>query len=56
MCDNEKIGMSCMLCRQVILEFFENDKEVVCMNPKGECEIHTVSSLCPYPFTEEDLK
>ena len=27
MCDNEKIGFSCMLCRQVISEFFEPDKK-----------------------------
>lgn len=56
MCDNQKIGMSCMLCRQVILEFFEKDKLIISMNPAGEEEIHTVSELCPYPFDEEDLK
>lgn len=56
MCDNEKIGMCCMLCRQVILEFFEKDKMIIAMNPKGEEIIHTVEDLCPYPFSEEDLK
>ena len=56
MCDNEKIGMCCMICRQVISEFFENDKEVVAMNPKGEEKILKVSELCPYPFNEDDLK
>lgn len=56
MCDNDKIGMSCMLCRQVISELFEKDKEIIAMNPKGEQEVHTVSELCPYPFDEEDLK
>lgn len=56
MCDNEKIGMSCMLCRQVISEFFEKDKEVICMNPNGESIINTVEELCPYPFNEDDLK
>ena len=56
MCDNDKIGMCCMICRQVISEFFEKDKLVVAMNPKGEEEVHTVSELCPYPFDEEDLK
>ncbi len=56
MCDNDKIGMSCMICRQVMLEFFEKDKQVICMNPKGETEIHTIEELCPYPFDEEDLK
>ena len=56
MCDNDKIGMCCMICRQVISEFFEKDKLVVAMNPQGEEEIHTVEELCPYPFDEEDLK
>lgn len=56
MCDNEKIGMSCMICRQVISEFYEKDKEIIAMNPNGEKIIKTVSELCPYPFDSEDLK
>lgn len=56
MCDSKKIGMSCMLCRQMILEFFEKDKLIIAMNPDGDKEVHTVSELCPYPFDEEDLK
>ena len=56
MCDSDKISMCCMMCRQVILEFFEKDKEIICMNPKGDKEIHLVSEICPYPFSEEDLK
>lgn len=56
MCDNNKIGMSCMLCRQVMQEFFEKDKQVIAMNPQGEEEVHTISELCPYPFDEGALK
>ena len=59
MCDernDDNVGMSCMLCRQVILEFFEKDKEVICMNSRGIMESHTISELCPYPFSEDDLK
>ncbi len=56
MCDNEKIGMCCMICRQVISEFFKEDSNVVAMNPNGETIIHTVKELCPYPFNDEDLK
>lgn|SRR5574344_595099 len=56
MCDNDKIGMSCMMCRQVISELFESDKEVIAYNPKGEYIVHTVEELCPYPFNDEDLK
>lgn len=56
MCDNDKIGMSCFMCRMVISEMFEPDKKIVAMNPKGEEEVHTVAELCPYPFGSEDLK
>ena len=56
MCDNDKIGMSCMLCRQVMIELCDKNMEVIEMNPNGDTEIHTVEELCPYPFTEEDLK
>lgn len=56
MCDNDKIGFSCMVCRQVISEFFEKDKKVIAMNPKGEEVSLTVEELCPYPFSDEDLK
>ena len=56
MCDNDKIGMSCFMCRMVISEMFEPDKKIVAMNPSGEQEVHTVDELCPYPFGSEDLK
>lgn len=56
MTSGNKISMSCFACRQVISEFFEIDKEVVCMNQSGEQIIHTVKELCPYPFDQEDLK
>lgn len=56
MCNNDKIGMSCMLCRQVISELFDKDSKIIAMNPNGNIEIHTVKELCPYPFSEEDLK
>lgn len=56
MCDNDKVGMCCMICRQVISEMFESDKEVIAMNPYGDMEVHTVEELCPYPFNDEDLK
>ncbi len=56
MCDNDKIGMPCFICRQVFTEFFEKNMNVICMNPKGETIIKTVEELCPYPFDSEDLK
>ena len=56
MCASESISMCCMICRQVLLEFFDKDVEVVAMNLQGEQEVHTVEELCPYPFSEDDLK
>lgn len=56
MCNNERIGFCCMICRQVIQEFFEEDKKIIAMNPKEEEKILTVSELCPYQFNEDDLK
>lgn len=56
MCDNDKIGMSCFICRQFISELFEEDKIIVAMNPSGETKELKVSELCPYPFSDEDLK
>ncbi len=56
MCDNDKIGMPCFVCRMTISELFEKNCEIICMNPSGESKIHTVSELCPYPFSDEDLK
>ena len=56
MCDNEKIGTSCFICRMLISEFFEKDKTIIAMNKYGEEESHSVKELCPYPFGEDDLK
>lgn len=56
MCDNDKIGMPCFVCRMVISEFFSKTDSIICVNPSGEREAHTVEELCPYPFSEDDLK
>ena len=56
MCDNDKIGMHCFICRMVITEFFDKKASIICMNPKGDEEINTVEELCPYPFSDKDLK
>ena len=56
MCDSDKIGMSCFNCRMVISELFSKDAKIIAMNPNGDTEVHTVSELCPYPFSDDDLK
>lgn len=56
MCDNDKIGFPCFICRSLIHEMMEPSCLIHAMNPKGEEEVHTVEELCPYPFSDEDLK
>jgi len=50
------ISTPCFLCRQFITEFFELDKEIICMNEKGDFKTYKVIELCPYPFNEGDLR
>ena len=51
-----EISTPCFLCRQFITEFFDLDKEIICMNEDGEEKIYQVKDLCPHPFNEGDLK
>lgn len=55
MVSGEKLSMPCFMCRQVIVEFFDKDCEIIEMGKNGEEEKHTVSELCPYPFDKSDL-
>ena len=55
MVSGSKLSMSCFVCRQVIVEFFDKDSEIVLMGKNGEEERHTVSEACPFPFDETDL-
>lgn len=56
MISSGEIGYPCFVCRQMISELFSRDAIVKCYSTKGEVEIHTVEELCPYPFSEDDLK
>jgi len=53
---SDKISSCCMLCRQVFLEFFDMDMEVIMYNNKFDEKKLTVKEMCPYPFGEDDLK
>ena len=55
MVSGEKLSMPCFMCRQVIVEFFDKDSQIILMGKNGEKEIHTVSEICPYPFDSSDL-
>ena len=52
----KKIGMPCFVCRQMIEEVFPKDAKVYCYDKEGQVISHTVEELCPYPFSEDDLK
>lgn len=55
MVSGDKLSMPCFMCRQVIVEFFDKDSEIILMGKNGKMEKHTVSEICPYPFDESDL-
>ena len=50
------LGTPCFACRQVILEFFNLEDKIICLDKIGNIKNYTVSELCPYPFSSEDLK
>lgn len=50
------IGTPCFVCRQMILELCDMDTIVHCYSTNGDCKDYTVRELCPYPFSEDDLK
>lgn len=54
--DSNKISTPCFMCRQVISEFFDKEAKIILYNIDGETEEYTVEELCPYPFSEDDLK
>lgn len=56
MVSGNKLSTSCFLCRQVISELFEEDKEIILISKDGEEKVFKVKELCPYPFDQEDLK
>jgi len=50
---SNEIGMPCMLCRQVMNEFFEGNTKIFVYNQKGDIKTFTKEELCPYPFDGE---
>ncbi len=55
MVNSDKISTCCFMCRQVICELFEKDRDIILFNKNGDEKVFKVSELCPYPFNEEDL-
>jgi len=51
----EKLIFPCFVCRQLILEFFEMDDELVLMNKDGKEAIYKMKDILTHPFSHEDL-
>ena len=46
---NGNYGTPCFACRQVIVEFFNEDDEVISVNGNGEEKVYKVRELCQFP-------
>lgn len=55
MVSGKKMSMPCFVCRQVIVEFFDKDSEIILMDKEGKTQKYLVSECCPYPFDATDL-
>ena len=45
----------CFLCRQVIIEFFDMNDEIISYDYTGKEHVYKVSELCPHAFGGKDL-
>ena len=54
--DSKTISTCCFQCRQLISEFFLPDAKIYCYNNAGEFNVYSVKDMCPFPFSEDDLK
>lgn len=54
--DGGKKAMPCFICRQVFMEFFDNETKIYVYDNQGDKVVLTLNDVCPYPFSEEDLK
>ena len=45
----------CFLCRQVLIEFFDNDSKIISYDELGKETIYKVRDLCPHTFGSGDL-
>lgn len=45
----------CFLCRQYLVEFFDENSSVITYDSEGKESIYKIKDLCPHKFSEEDL-
>ncbi len=55
MLSSGEFGTPCFACRQVLLEFMNNDDLVISVNKEGKEKVYKIEELCPYPFSLDDL-
>lgn len=55
MVDSENYAFPCFICRQVLVEFFTGEEELVLMNKMGTKNYY-MSDILTHPFSIEDLK
>lgn len=55
MVSGENLSSPCFICRQVIVEFFLPEAEIILMGKDGVEKSYKVKEMCPYPFDEADL-
>lgn len=54
--DGGKKAMPCFLCRQMFMEFFTKEIKIFVYDLAGDKIELKLEDVCPYPFSEEDLK
>jgi len=52
---SNQITYPCYLCRQLLVEFFNESDKIICYNKKGKTKEFTVGELCPHPFDLEEV-
>lgn len=48
--DSNDFTLPCGICRQVILEFADEDLVILCSNNKGEYKVYSLNNLLPNAF------
>lgn len=52
----DNTSLPCFLCRELLVEFMDEDCPIICYNKKGNFKEFKVSDLCPHPFILEGEK
>ncbi|MFA5602488.1 MAG: cytidine deaminase [Bacilli bacterium] len=56
MTKGNEVTYPCFICRQALLEFFEDDVKIILLNDKGLEKEVLFKDLVPYSFSNDDLK